>query len=162
MSPIPVKNLGGKRFCLIMISAPHHYVRNDSLRTRAVAAATIHDFIAWMDRNAKHCTKWVHCDISQEFIALRIRLKKLRTELTTSSPYTPESNRLPEMTNRSMMDKALFIMTHEGLSDQYWDEAIWKAARIHNRIISSSSNMKSTHQISFGKHRIIQWKSVQV
>lgn len=72
----------GKLYCLSVITAPQRYVRVDLLRKRADHATDIHDYIAWMERNAEESTKKIYCDNAPELDALKSGLRKLKTEPT--------------------------------------------------------------------------------
>lgn len=99
----------------------------------------------------KQSIKRVLSDNAPEFIALTLALEKLGIELTMSSSYTPESNELAERKNKFHMEKARSMIMYAGLPNKYWGEAIWQAAYIHNRVASSVKNVRSLHEILFGK-----------
>ncbi len=52
-------------------------------------------------------------------------------ELTV--PYSPEQNGVAERMNRTLMESARTMLSHAGLPDSYWAEAVASAAYIRNK-----------------------------
>ena len=51
-----------------------------------------------------------------------------------SVPHSPEQNGVAERMNRTLMESARSMLSHAGLSNRYWAEAVATAAYIRNRI----------------------------
>ena len=76
------------------------------------------------DCNQRICVLWSDNDgeyVSEEFEAY-LKLKGIRHELTV--PHTPEQNGVAERMNRTLMESARCMISHAGLPDSYWAEAV--------------------------------------
>lgn len=77
------------------------------MKERLEVGECIHEYVASVDRNARHKTKRVHTDNAAELVAMRKGLAKIGVESATSTDCNPRSNKLDKSTNRSLIDKTL-------------------------------------------------------
>ena len=73
--------------------------------------------------------------VSSEFKTY-LQHNKVHHELTV--PYSPEQNGVAERMNRTLMESARTMLSHAGLPDSYWAEAVASAAYIRNRVPTKS------------------------
>ncbi|MBW0478931.1 hypothetical protein O181_018646 [Austropuccinia psidii MF-1] len=77
------------------------------------------------------------------------RFKELANEWgfqhIVSPPYTPENIGVPEQANRTILDKAIFLLLCLKLPHQYWAEAVNMATSLSNVIPTPSRNNYSPH-----------------
>ncbi len=73
--------------------------------------------------------------MSSEFEAY-LKSKGITHQLTIA--YSPEQNGTAERMNRTLMESARSMMSHSGLTDEYWAEAVAAAAYVRNRSASSA------------------------
>lgn len=64
------------------------FLRVYIMKKSSEAEENIHEYIAWVNRNARQKTKRVHTDNAVEFVVLRKGLDKIRVKLTTSTAYS--------------------------------------------------------------------------
>lgn len=73
--------------------------------------------------------------LSREFQGY-LKLKGIRHELTIA--HTPEQNGVSERMNRTLMESAIAMIVHAGLSKEYWAKAVATAAYMRNRTATSA------------------------
>ena len=69
--------------------------------------------------------------VSKEFEAY-LKTKRIFHELMV--PHSPEQNGVAERMNRTLMESACSMLSHAGLPNSYWAEAVATAAYLRNRI----------------------------
>ena len=89
--------------------------------------------------------------VSKEFEAY---LKSKRIFHEVSVPHSPEQNGVAERMNRTLMESARSMLSHAGLSNRYWAEAVATAAYIRNRTPTAAIKLKkSKHLMNVGMER---------
>lgn len=89
------------------------------------------DFISWVDRNSTPSLGGGHSDITAEFLVLYNNLRRIGVKPTTSLPYTSQSIRLAERTNRILLDKVCAMISQESLNITFWGEPLHQAVYIY-------------------------------
>ena len=79
--------------------------------------------------------------VSKEFEAY---LKSKRILHEVSVPHSPEQNGVVERMNRTLMESARSMLSHAGLSNRYWAEAVATAAYIRNRTPTAAFKEEQT------------------
>ena len=79
--------------------------------------------------------------VSKEFEAY---LKSKRILHEVSVPHSPEQNGVAERMNRTLMESARSMLSHAGLSNRYWAEAVATAAYIRNRTPTAAFKEEQT------------------
>ena len=69
-------------------------------------------------------------------------------------PHSPQQNGVAERMNRTLMESARSMLTHEGLPDRYWAEAVATAAYVRNR--TPTTTVKTPYEMWYGKRPNIQ------
>ena len=89
--------------------------------------------------------------VSKEFEAY---LKSKRIFREVSVPHSPEQNGVAERMNRTLMESAHSMLSHAGLSNRYWAEAVATSAYIRNRTPTAAIKLKkSKHLMNVGMER---------
>ena len=79
--------------------------------------------------------------VSKEFEAY-LKSKRIFHEVTV--PHSPEQNGVAERMNRTLMESACSMLSHAGLSNRYWAEAVATAAYIRNRTPTAAIKEQQT------------------
>ena len=79
--------------------------------------------------------------VSKEFEAY-LKSKRIFHEVTV--PHSPEQNGVAERMNRTLMESARSMLSHAGLSNRYWAEAVATAAYIRNRTPTAAIKEQQT------------------
>ena len=77
-------------------------------------------------------------------------MKGIHHELTV--PHTPEQNGVAERMNRTLMESARSMMSHAGLPDSYWAEAVATAAYITNRTSTTALEKMTPYEQWYGRN----------
>ena len=87
----------------------------------------------------------VNIYVSKEFEAY-LKSKRIFHEVS------PEQNGVAERMNRTLMESARSMLSHAGLSNKYWAEAVATAAYIRNRIPTAAIKEEQTpYECWYGK-----------
>ena len=76
--------------------------------------------------------------MSAEFQSF-LREKGIHHETTV--PYSPQQNGIAERMNRTLQEAALSMILHAGVSKGFWAEAVFSAAYIRNRVITTATGV---------------------
>ena len=76
--------------------------------------------------------------MSAEFQSF-LREKGIHHETTV--PYSPQQNGIAERINRTLQEAALSMILHAGVSKGFWAEAVFSAAYIRNRVITTATGV---------------------
>ena len=87
-------------------------------------------------------------NLSKEF-QVHLTSKGIRHELTI--PHTPQKIGVAERMNRTLQESARAMLTHAGLPNGYWAEAMSTAAYIRNRVAASALPEKTPFEMWYGK-----------
>ena len=72
-------------------------------------------------------------------------------EHQTTAPHTPESNRVSERMNRTLMDMVSPMMEQSRAPAKLWDKAVMTACYIRNRLPTGSLKGKTPHEAWSGR-----------
>lgn len=92
-------------------------------------------------------TKGVHSDNAKSFSVMRHELEAMGIKLTTSSTYSPASYGLAESVNRTLLNKIRALLKEAKLLQLYRGEALQHAVYLHNRTVTSSSDIRPPYKI---------------
>lgn len=70
-------------------------------------------------------------------------------QILSTNPYTPKKNSRAERYNRTLLENARAIILH--IEKEVWSLAVEAAAYIINRSPIRSNDMKTPHEVYFGK-----------
>lgn len=91
--------------------------------------------------------------MGQNILAIdsRIFFKKTGIKWERTTPYTPESNGIAERMNRTLKEKAKYLLVEAKLSKRFWGEAINMACFLLNRSPCSRIQNKTPEELWTGK-----------
>ena len=80
--------------------------------------------------------------LSDEFKSF---LKKCGIQSQFTAAYSPQQNGVSERLNRTLVEAARSMLSHAGLSNAYWAEAITTATYLRNRMVSTALRLVKPH-----------------
>ena len=87
--------------------------------------------------------------MSDEF---RCYLKECGIKSESTAAYSPQQNGVSKRLNRTLVEAARSMLSHAGLSNAYWAEAIATATCLRNRMVSAAIKSGQTpYQLWYGK-----------
>ena len=97
-------------------------------------------FVTFIDDYSRHCSVYFMKHRSEVLSKFKEYLKHrgIRHELTV--PYNPEQNGVAERLNRTLMEAARSMISHAGLTSNYWGEAVATAMYVRNCTATTTTN----------------------
>ena len=135
--PMHTESIGGKKYFVTFIDDYSRCCDVYFLRHKSEALEKFKQFEAEITNVSGEKIKALCTDNGGEYLSkdFKAYLKSQGTyvhhELTVS--YSPEQNGVAERMNRTLMESARAMITHAGLPNRYWAEAVATAAYIRNR-----------------------------
>lgn len=83
---------------------------------------------------------------TSKFVGIRNKQQKKRIELTTPTPYSPESNGVAKRMNQTLMDKVCAIWKDTRMPWRYLKEVFDHATNFHNCAVSNALKNIPPHQ----------------
>lgn len=148
--PMQTLSFGGNRYFLALTAGEHKYVRVHFMKKRDEVVEYFENYVNWLERHSGKKVGRIHTDNAPEFVKMRKAFERKGITLTTSSPYSPQSNGLAERMNRILAEKARAMLDHSGLCKKYWVEAVRQAADLHNRTATPELNNKTPMEVLLG------------
>ena len=71
-------------------------------------------------------------------------LKKCGIQPQFTAAYSPQQNGVSERLNRTLVEAARSMLSHAGLSNAYWAEAVATATYLRNRMVSTALKVGET------------------
>lgn len=105
------------------------------LKEKSDALQAFENFKAWAENVTGHKIIGLRSDRGGEYTsdAFQARLKHYGITHYTTMPGSPQQNGRAERWNQTIVDKAMAIMHHAGLSHGFWQLAVDTAVHIYNR-----------------------------
>ena len=102
---------------------------------RSEALQAFENFKAWAENVSGHKIVSLRSDRGGEYTsdAFQARLRHYGITHYTTMPGSPQQNGRAERWNQTIVDKAMAIMHHAGLSHGFWQLAVDTAVHIYNR-----------------------------
>ena len=133
--PMSVKSLGGHRYFVTFIDDYSWCCAVYFLKQKAEVFEKFKEFEAAVTNATGSSTGALRSVnggeyLSTEFV-IYLKSKGIQHELTV--PNTPEQNEVLERMNRTSMESARSMLSHAGLRNNFWAEAVATAAYVRNR-----------------------------
>lgn len=148
--PIPNRSFTGIKHFIVMIKIPLQYVHMRFRKSRE----EVHDHCLYsmelVKTNSEETVKRFHTDNNERFLALRKELKRKEIKVSTSSAYSPQSNRLPKIGNCTLLGKGQLLMKRTDINSRYSEQAILHAVYLYSRTVMAVLNMIKPHEMMFG------------
>ena len=139
--PMPVSSTSGKRYFVTFIDAWSHFKYVSLLARKSEVLQKFKESKAMFERKFDCTVKNVYSDNGGEYEGMVNYLNIKSIGVNRAAPYTPEQNGVAERTNRTVLDMARSMLSHAGMSAQFWGEAVTTATDIRNHIGIRKSSM---------------------
>ncbi|MBW0535060.1 hypothetical protein O181_074775 [Austropuccinia psidii MF-1] len=152
VGPITPPSVSGHRYFLTVVDQYTYFKFVKFLKKKSDA---LHEFMVIKNlvENAQDCKiKKIVSDRGGEFV--NAEFQKLANESgfihVTSPPNTPQLNGFAEHANRTILEKARFLLLGANLPNQFWSEAVSHATFLTNLIPTPSRNNLSPFHLWTG------------
>ena len=144
--PMPKESIGGRKYFVTFIDDYSRCCQVYFLRHKSEVLEKFKEFEAATTNDSGERIGILRSDNGGEYISKEfkdyLKSKGIHHELTV--PYSPEQNGVAERMNRTLMETARSMISHAGLPDYYWAEAVATAAYLRNRVSTSAFHEKAT------------------
>jgi hypothetical protein len=122
------------------------------LKKNSYAGGALRDFIVKFDREHDCLVQSVHADNAAEFTGGDFNncLREKDIKITSSAPYSPESNGLAENFNKVRFARVRFLLDHTGMDKVMWGEAAHHAVNLLNITPSRSLGNITPDEAAYG------------
>ena len=133
--PMTIPSIGGKFYFATFIDDCSRKVWVSFLRHKSDLAQAFMDFHVLAEKQSGKRIKILRSDNGGEYISGKMQqyLSQNGIQWQPTAPHTPEYNGVAERMNRTLIDMARTMLIAAKLGTEYWAEAIYTAAHIHNR-----------------------------
>jgi transposase InsO family protein len=131
--PLPPSHSG---FCYLVtfIDEFTHYVTIFAMLRKSDVLRCFQLFVREFERLHNTTVKTIHSDNGGGYAPVAKYAFELGIAVQRSAPYTPQSNGIAELQNRSIFEMARTSLAASGLSRNFWVEAVKNAVHIRNRL----------------------------
>ena len=148
--PMPVATVGKKLYFVTFIDAWSGFKYVSLMSRKSEVLEKFKQFQAMFERKFDCRIKNLYSDNGGEYEGMLNYLAMKGICVGRSAPYTPEQNGIAERTNRTVMDMARSMLSHGGMSAQFWGEAVATATDICNHVGLRKSGMKTALELLTG------------
>ena len=138
--PMQTESLGGKRYFVTFIDDFSRCRAVHFLKNKSEVLKKFKEFEAKVTNECGQNIGTLTTDNGGEYVSKEfetyLQSKGITHQLTIA--HTPEQNGVAERMNRTLMESACAMISHSGLTNNYWAEAVSTAAYLRNRSFSSS------------------------
>jgi len=149
---MPTESHGGHKYFVTFIDDYSRCCAVYFLKHRSEVSAKFKEFEAITTNDCGYKIEALRTDNGGEYISNEfkdyLKSRGIRHELTV--PYTPEQNGVAERLNRTLVEAARSMMSHSGLSNAYWAEAVATAAYLRNRSVTTATD-KTPYERWYGR-----------
>ena len=141
--PMSLQSFGGAKYFITFIDDYSRCCQVYFMKHKSEALEKFKLFEAAATNECGTTIKAIRSDNGGEYISEEFKAY-LRTNGIAHDPtipYTPEQNGVAERMNRTLQEMAIAQISHAGLSNQFWAEAVRTAAFIRNRMPVSLLNV---------------------
>ncbi|GKC13849.1 retrovirus-related pol polyprotein from transposon TNT 1-94, partial [Tanacetum coccineum] len=133
--PMRVASLNRKKYILVIVDDYSRYTWTLFLRSKDETPEVLKDFLTMIQQNLQASVISVRTDRGTWFLnkTLHAFFKEEGIEHQTSTPRTPEQNRVVERQNRTLVEAAQTMLSAFKLPLFFWAEAIAAACYTQNR-----------------------------
>ncbi len=138
--PMSVESVGGKKYFVTFIYDYSRCCDVYFLKYKSEVFEKFKEFEAAVTNETGTTIGTLRTDNGGEYLSAAfvdfLKSKGIRYEL--SVPHSPQQNGVAERMNRTLMESARSMISHAGLPNSYWAEAVGTAAYVKNRVPTSS------------------------
>ena len=144
--PMQTQSLGGSRYFITFTDDYSRYCSTYFLKSKSEALEKFKEFKVSVETESGMKIKAMRADRGGEYLSDEFKsfLKKcgIRSEFTAA--YSPQQNGVSERLNRTLVEAARSMLSHAGLGNIYWAEAVATATYLHNRMVSTALKIGET------------------
>ena len=138
--PMSVESLGGHKYFVTFIDDYSRSCAVYFIKQKAEVFEKFKEFEAAVTNATGSSIGALRSDNGGEYLSTEfvnyLKCKGIQHELTV--PNTPEQNGVSERMNRTLMESARSMLSHAGLQNNFWAEAVATAAYVRNRSPTSA------------------------
>jgi len=151
--PMEVKSIGGSRYFVIFEDDYSRMTFVYLIKTKDLVLECFKDFKNMVENQQNLRIKALRTDNGGEFCSQDFEnlLTKAGIIHQKTNPYTPEQNGISEWMNRTIVEKARYLLFDAELEKRFWAEAVNTAVYLRNRSIASGLNDKTPFEIWTGR-----------
>jgi hypothetical protein len=135
------KSFGGSRYFITFTDDYSRCYKAYFMKEKSEALEKFKEFRAAAEKESGQSIKALRADRGGEYLSEEFKcyLKKhgIRAEFTAA--YSPQQNGVSERMNRTLTEAARSMLTHAGLSNAYWADAVATAVYLRNRMVTMNS-----------------------
>ncbi|GJU68592.1 retrovirus-related pol polyprotein from transposon TNT 1-94 [Tanacetum coccineum] len=147
--PMRVASINEKKYILVIVDDYSIYTWTLFLRSKDETPEVLKDFLKMIQRNLQAQVISVQTNRGTKFLnkTLRAYFKEERIKHQTSTPRTPEQNRVVKRQNCTLVEAARMMLSASKLPLFFWAEAIATACYTQNRSIIILTHKKTAYHI---------------
>lgn len=116
-----------------MTTGADRYTMVQLLKERREAPAHFTENFSWLERHTSEKVKPVHTENGNECPSMRRMPSEIGIKLTASCTYSPESDKLAEWMNSTVLTKVIAIHMEKKVFKGVWEEALYDATDSYYR-----------------------------
>ena len=154
MGPLPVKSLGGSRYCVVFKDEASSARRVFFVKEKTEVLKCFKTFVSEIEADfAGSRVKVFRSDRGTEFVNAEFNsyLGTAGIKRELSPARSPQSNGFVERDNRTLMERAMSMLHGAGLPAFLWAEAVNTAAHISNRVPCSRHKDTTPYELWYGE-----------
>ena len=149
--PMPTDSMGGSRYFVTFIDDFSRCCAVYFIKSKSEVPEKFKEFEARVFKDCGQQIGTLRSDNGGEYLSkCYLKTKGIRHELKV--PYSPEQNGVAERMNRTLMEAARSMMTHAGLPDKFWAEAVDTAAYLRNHTPTTAiRGYRTPYEVWYGE-----------
>ena len=152
--PMQSTSLQGSKYIATFIDDYSRHAAVYYLKSKDQFVVALKQFLVWAETQTNNKMRALQSDRGGEYVAGYIKdiLVQRGIDHRFTMPNSPQQNGKAERFNRTIMDKAMSMLHHAGLSNGFWEHAICTATHVYNRSPTRSLGWRTPHEIWSGGH----------
>jgi hypothetical protein len=133
--PMRTESIGGSRYFVTFTDDFTRLCVVHFVRQKSDVLAKFKEYKAYAENKLGYKIGALRCDNGGEYMsnAFRSYLKENGISSEVTTPHTPEQNGVAERMNRTLIESAKAMLSHSGMPNKFWAEAVATAAYTRNR-----------------------------
>jgi hypothetical protein len=144
--PMQTESIGGCKYFVTFIDDYTRYCHAYFLKRKSDVFEKFKDFQTMIENETGRKIVTFRSDRGGEYLSSEfdryLKMQGVKHEVSVAK--CPEQNGVAERMNRTLMESARSMLSHSGLSNMYWAEAISTAVYLRNRLPTAAFKEKTT------------------
>src|SRR5579871_5667827 len=139
-------SISGERYFVVFVDNKSRYTWTYVLKKKAEVFDTFQEFKALVENSSRCRIKTLRTDNGTEYLSKAFGrfLSDHRIQYQTTTPYTPQQNRVAERANRTIVEYTRTMIHAQRLEQKFWGEAVITATYLKNRSPTRSTQDNKT------------------